>query len=69
MVIQNPPEQEWLIPLSAECADVHSDSSEEYEIPYYPCCMCVAFSGMGVAEAVHYFRVAVFCLETLVCVF
>lgn len=33
MVIQNPPEQEWLIPLSAECADVNSDSSEEYEIP------------------------------------
>lgn len=28
MVIQNPPEQEWLIPLSAECADVNSDSSE-----------------------------------------
>lgn len=31
--------------------------------------MCVAFSGMGVAEAVCYLRVAAFCLATLVHVF
>lgn len=33
MVTQNQPEQEWLIPLSAECADVNCDSSEEYKMP------------------------------------
>lgn len=26
-------QQEWLILLSAECADLNGDSSEEYEMP------------------------------------
>lgn len=33
MVTQSQPEQERLIPLSAEYADLNSDSSGEYEMP------------------------------------
>lgn len=33
MVMQSQPEQEWLILLSAEYADLNCDSTKEYEMP------------------------------------